>query len=196
VALGLEQLRRDGLALAADWGGALIDFPPNDEYRNFAFPTDTDELVNLSVPLPIYDAFLFAVGGFPRRGDYYSPFEIAYDFQAINRLGEALDSANFDFDKAGSLPNTLRFAVDVLGTTLSTDVRLAIAGELTLSWASDQAPMLAGLIWRMVYAVFADEVGGTLPMAKHVPGVKLSDLLLGNAQLIYSTKSPVEEETT
>ena len=189
--LGCEQLARDGLPLDPEWGGAAVLEPPgldledDSQYRNLSLPTlRAEQFLSVSVPNPIYDAFHFAIASFPRRADYYSPFGFEGDLQAGNRIGEALDLAGFDFDAPIKLPTTLRIAVQFLKySELPGDTRRLIAGELTLAWALNVAPKLAEMVLRSVYAVHADEYAMTLPMEGHVPGVLLSELLSGRAEL-------------
>jgi hypothetical protein len=193
--LGREQLARDGLTFDPNWGGAAAVEPPgldiedDSQYQNLLFPTfRAEEFLSVSVPHPIYDALLFAIASFPRRGDYYSPFAIKGDSQAGNRIGKALDLTGFDFEAPGKLPTPLRIAAQLLKySELPGDTRRLIAGDLTLAWARDVAPALVETILRLVYVVQADEYAVTLPTRGHVPGVLLSELLSGRAELRLTT---------
>ena len=188
--LGQAQADRDALRLDPVWGGikkrdikTLRDASIN-EYRWLGLYDAQGKPFDVAVPLPIYDAMLFAIGSFPRRGDYYSSFAISFDLQYVARMGAALDVDNFDFGNPPSVPVCLKKAADVLsGRSLPPDTRRAIAGELTRVWAVKKAPVLAELVTRIVYAVYADQYGESLSQQGHLPGMALSELLTDVKQL-------------
>jgi transcriptional regulator with XRE-family HTH domain len=188
--LGQAQADRDGLRLDPLLGGTkkkdiktLPDASVN-EYRWLTFYDAQGKLSDVFVPMPIYDAMLFAIGSFPRRGDYYSGFAISFDLQYVARMGAALDADGFDFGNPRSVPVCLKKAADILsGRNLPPDTRRAMAGELTRVWAVEKAPVLAELVARTVYAVYADQYGTSLIQRGHLPGMALSELLTEIKQL-------------
>jgi hypothetical protein len=171
VRLGEEHCERDGFPFESAIGGSLVQ--RGIEPSGFLSYPINDKNYELLVPFQISDALYVAIAAFPRRGDWFNDDDDNYENDLWLRIENALDQVNYSYARSYELPFPLDLASQVLADgRIPSNIKKAVAGELTQFWANRVSLYASVSIRRHVYALFADKLGAVSPISGH--GMPLS----------------------